>query len=164
MIIVTLVGLLFLLFSCGASKKITKTDTVETKTIFKTDTIYKLKTDSVIVTKTETKTETNTEFVFDTIYKENPPKIIYRSDGSIEVTGLKTAKLQLSYWQNKYDSLAKEYELERGNSLYYQNEAKQVKTVEVVKKKPLWWLFFLGLFIGLLGGVYLGVKFHHKLK
>lgn len=141
MFIMLLIGLV----GCGASKKTTKTDTEETKTVFKTDTIYKLKTDSITLTKVETKVETKTEIQFDTIQKDCPKnKITYKASGDIEVEGNITAFNNLrNESAKKIDSIANLYEVERGNSLYWENEAKKVKTVEVVTRSNKWWLWLL---------------------
>ncbi len=149
-------------FSCSTVKKSTSTETKKQETTIVHDTTTIEKTDTVHVTKTETKTDTKTEFIFDTIYKENPPKIIYRSDGSFEVTGLKSAKLETSVIYQKYDSLRKQNEIEKSARTFWQNKAEEKQTIKEVKRgipAIVWVLWTIGIILALIVGIYIGVRF-----
>lgn len=158
--IVVTIFLAVFIVSCGSSKKTQSSDTTETKTIFKTDTFTKVKTDTVRVTKTETKTVTNTEVKFDTIQKDCPKnKIVYKNNGDVEIEGnIKEYNHQISNWKNRYDSLATAFEEEVSKRLYYEDEAKKVKTVTVTKKSSffdnvktfIFWLFIIMLIISII--------------
>jgi competence protein ComGC len=162
-IVITILLGIFIV-SCRTVKK-TQSEVAETKTVYKTDTVTKTKTDTFRLTKTETKIETKTEIKFDTVQKDCPKnKVVYKNNGDVEVEGnIKEYTHQLSNWKNKYDSVAKELETETGKRIYFEDESKKVKTVEIVKRSNNWWLWFLIGFVlaSIIAPVELIKKFFH---
>lgn len=85
-------------------------------------------------------------------------RVVYRTNGDVEVSGnIKNFTYEKSKLYLKIDTLSELLEKEKRNI--------KLQTVEktVVKRKAQLWLLWL-LIPAFLGGVYVGVKFKHKIK
>lgn len=112
---------------------------------------------------------TRLKVIFDSI-KNHPCKssLETKADGSIKATGLKSAQIDFSQWNNRLELMQAQTEEETNKRLYVEEQLKiEIANKKVDKKTKLfsqWWIWFILIIAGFVGGFWTCWKYKKKIE